>query len=108
MTSAPNICVVGDDFFLIDFDMSRTDVSMAVISAFVPNLSSTDTFVPNLSSTDIVNVQAAQMMCFSFAQIVLTVFMLISPIVFSVDDSEVTEAVSVWKAERDTKGKVDC
>ena len=96
VTSAPNICVVGDDFFLIDFDMSRTDVYMAVISAFVPNL----------SSTDIVNVQAAQMMCFSFAQIVLTVFMLISPIVFSVD--EVTEAVSVWKAERDTKGKVDC
>ena len=91
----PNICVVGDDFCLIDFDISRTDVSRAVISAFVPNL----------SYTDIVNVQAAQMMCFSVAQIVLTVFMLISPTVFSVD--EVTEAVSVWKAERDTKGKVD-
>ncbi len=39
-------------------------------------------------------------MCFSVAQIVLTVFMLSGPKVFGID--EVTAAVSIWNGELDT------
>jgi hypothetical protein len=45
------------------------------------------------------------MMCFSVAQIILCVFMLNSPTVFSVKD--VTEAVSVWRVGRDSASMID-
>jgi len=88
----PNIAVLGDNFCLVDFDMCRNCVPTAVVSAFVPTLPET----PG---------DSAQMMCFSVAQIVLCVFMLNSPTVFSVGD--VTEALSIWRESRDSSSKID-
>jgi hypothetical protein len=47
------------------------------------------------------------MMCFSVAQIILSVFMLMSPIIFSVAEVTVTQAASVWDVRRDSNSKVD-
>ena len=88
----PNIAVSCDSFCLIDFDMCRNKVSSSVNSAFVPGLRSLQ------------NLGRAQMMCFSVAQIVLTVFLLSSHTTFTLE--QVTEAVSIWKKTR-VNSKVD-
>jgi serine/threonine protein kinase len=90
-----NIVFSGDSFCLIDFDKSRPYMPKHnVVSAFVP-------------STILISLEydKQQMMCFSVAQIILTVFMLSSPTVFSM--AEVTQAVSVWDLNRDSSSKVD-
>jgi serine/threonine protein kinase len=89
----PNIAVRGDSFCLLDFDFARSETVPNEESAFAPLLP--------LSLEDIDGLQTslADLMCFSVAQIVLTVFMLSGPKVFGMD--EVTSAVSIWKGERD-------
>jgi hypothetical protein len=88
----PNIAVAGDSFCLIDFDLSRIDVCSHALSAFTPP-------VPGMPDS------RKKLMCFSVAQIILCVFMLGSPTVFSVSD--VTQAVSVWQRSRDSSSDVD-
>ena len=89
----PNIAVSGESFSLIDFDLSRLNVREGAVSAFVPLLPGMPDF-PGKS------------MCFSVAQIILSVFMLSSPTAFSLSD--VTRAVSVWQVSRDKSSDVDC
>ena len=89
----PNIAVSGESFSLIDFDLSRLNVREGAVSAFVPLLPGMPDF-PGKS------------MCFSVAQIILSVFMLSSPTAFSLSD--VTRAVSVWQVSRDKSSNVDC
>jgi serine/threonine protein kinase len=91
----PNIALSGDSFCLIDFDMSRSQLPDKSNSAFVP-IRSFEAGILEVSE---------QMMCFSVAQIILTVFMLCSPTVFSM--AEVTQADSVWDVNRDSSSKVD-
>ena len=88
----PNIAVSGNSFCLVDFDMCRNEAPTEIVSAFVPTV---------LGIRD----SMSTMMCFSVAQIVLSVFMLSSQTVFSVAD--VTEAVSVWRAKRDSSSNID-
>lgn len=83
----PNIAFDGESFCLIDFDFSRTKISSNKESAFNPSL------LCQLNSHE-------EMMCFSVAQIALTVFMLSGSKVF--DLGAVTNAVSIWKRERGT------
>jgi serine/threonine protein kinase len=92
----PNIAVSGENFCLIDFDMCRMKVSSESI------FGSESAFTPTIGQE--IRGQRG-MMCFSVAQIILSVFMLSSPTVFSV--AEVTQAVSVWRQSRDSSSDVD-
>ena len=85
----PNIAFRGDSFCLLDFDFSRSRATPNKESAFTPLLP--------LSVED--RLESPRSMCFSVAQIVLTVFMLSGPKVFRI--GEVTAAVSIWNGERD-------
>ena len=82
----PNIALRGDSFCLLDFDSSRMKAAPNEESAFSPLLPEGMRKLP-------------RSMCFSVAQIVLTVFMLSAPKMFGIGD--VTAAVSIWKLERD-------
>jgi serine/threonine protein kinase len=84
----PNIAFDGENFCLVDFDFSRTRAAPNKESAFTPLLPSR---LGRLS-------KQGQSMCFTVAQIVLTVFMLGGPKFFGI--GEVTAAVSIWKGER--------
>jgi serine/threonine protein kinase len=86
----PNIAFDGDSFCLIDFDFSRTRTATNEESAFTPLLPSRWEMLSN---------KEPKSMCFTVAQIVLTVFMLDGPKVFGI--GEVTAAVSIWRGERD-------
>ena len=88
----PNIAVSGDNFCLVDFDMSRTNVRTAVDSTFAPTM-------------DGISYDKPKMMRFSVPQIILSVFMLMSPTVFSAADF--TKAASVWDVRRNSNSKVD-
>jgi serine/threonine protein kinase len=94
----PNITYDGDRFCLIDFDFACGFVRPAIGSAFAPELPTN--FVGKILFNDV-----AQMMCFSVAQIALTIFMLSGPRAFALD--RVTEATSVWTRERDASSEVD-
>jgi hypothetical protein len=89
----PNIAFRDDSFCLLDFDLARGKTRPIEESAFAPSIP--------LSLEDDIELKKYKgaQMCFSVAQIVLTVFMLSGPKVFGI--GEVTAAVSIWKGERD-------
>jgi serine/threonine protein kinase len=95
----PNIALRGESFCLLDFDFARRDVMSNKDSAFAPPLPF------NLKDINETVSLVVSMMCFSVAQIILTVFMLSGPKAF--DIAEVTAAVSVWTQERDPASQVD-
>ena len=89
----PNIAFCDDTFCLVDFEFARKRIRCNDLSAFSPWLMA-------LAVLD----RKPQLMCFSVAQIVLTVFMLSGP--KATDYGAVTDAISIWKRERGTS-KVD-
>ncbi len=85
----PNIAFNDSRFCLVDFDFSFEKVRCNDLSAF-------STSSRGMLSLD----KKPEMMCYSVAQIVLTVFMLSGPTGFEL--GAVTDAISIWKSERGT------
>ena len=86
----PNIAFDGERFCVVDFDFSRSQVMCNDLSSFSPQIKSGSSLLQ----------RTAQLMCFSVAQIALTVFMLSGSKVYEL--GAVTAAVSIWEIERGT------